>query len=605
MGHIVPDGYFGWVLFIPMVFFSMAKRKLREDELEYLAEHISDVESLDDPFHSSDHSSDESYLPDAESENANSEDSFVDSEDEDEDEAGCVEVAPSTSVSSDTVTAVIMAVSTVIDDTDIWSSVPGNFVPRLAIAPITQCKIDPAIKSTSSPLEIFMKLFPPSLFTFIAGCTNERLSVYNKESKKPKVPYTDPGEMMIVIGCNLVMCYNRVPKIRYYWSSKVSVRNHLISSSISRNRCMFLMSKLYFNHPTKPNNCSKIYYAEELLECFKYTFQKYRSDSSRQSIDESMVKFKGRSSLKQYLPLKPVKRGVKLWGRCDADTGYTYDTNIYCGKETETKEGTLGERVVYKLCQTIKDKNVALACDRFFSTVALFDKIQFPLVGTVVSNRKGLPATLAKTKTNLARGESLFLVNSSNTLITKWGDTKEVLLLSNCHTNAETTVKRKGKDGIRVDVACPEAIAFYNEIMGGVDLADQMSGVYEMDRKSSKWWKKVFYRLLMISIVNSWVIYNEVRRKKEPLIEFLFVLSEALIAKGRQQSKVVVRKRSIGRPTKSSKQMNNVGDHLPIEGKTRRRCTRCSRQGREKRTTTICQFCQIPLCKNCFTPYHT
>ena len=33
------------------------------------------------------------------------------------------------------------------------------------------------------------------------------------------------------------------------------------------------------------------------------------------AIDEAMVKYKGRSSLKQYLPMKPIKRGFKVWVR--------------------------------------------------------------------------------------------------------------------------------------------------------------------------------------------------------------------------------------------------------------------------------------------------
>jgi len=44
----------------------------------------------------------------------------------------------------------------------------------------------------------------------------------------------------------------------------------------------------------------------------KQTFSNAMSESSHQSIDESMVKFKGRSVLKQYSPLKPMKRGVKV-----------------------------------------------------------------------------------------------------------------------------------------------------------------------------------------------------------------------------------------------------------------------------------------------------
>ena len=40
------------------------------------------------------------------------------------------------------------------------------------------------------------------------------------------------------------------------------------------------------------------------------------------SVDEAMVKFKGRSSIKQYMPKKPIKRGFKIWMLADSDSGY-------------------------------------------------------------------------------------------------------------------------------------------------------------------------------------------------------------------------------------------------------------------------------------------
>ena len=37
------------------------------------------------------------------------------------------------------------------------------------------------------------------------------------------------------------------------------------------------------------------------------------------SVDEAMVGFKERSSLKQFSPDKPIKRGFKVWCRCSRD----------------------------------------------------------------------------------------------------------------------------------------------------------------------------------------------------------------------------------------------------------------------------------------------
>ena len=45
--------------------------------------------------------------------------------------------------------------------------------------------------------------------------------------------------------------------------------------------------------------------------------------------------------------------------------------------------------------------------------------------------------------------------------------------------------------------------------MGGVDRANQYASYYERDRRSKKWWHRIFYSLLEMTLVNSWICYNE------------------------------------------------------------------------------------------------
>ena len=46
-----------------------------------------------------------------------------------------------------------------------------------------------------------------------------------------------------------------------------------------------------------------------------------------------MIPFKGRSSLKQYMPQKPVKRGIKVWALADAANGYMANFQVYTGRQ--------------------------------------------------------------------------------------------------------------------------------------------------------------------------------------------------------------------------------------------------------------------------------
>ena len=57
-----------------------------------------------------------------------------------------------------------------------------------------------------------------------------------------------------------------------------------------------------------------------------------------------MIKFKGRSSLKQFLPNKPIKSGYKVWMLADK-SGYCVKFDLYTGK-TDKVTTILGEKVV-------------------------------------------------------------------------------------------------------------------------------------------------------------------------------------------------------------------------------------------------------------------
>jgi hypothetical protein len=65
-----------------------------------------------------------------------------------------------------------------------------------------------------------------------------------------------------------------------------------------------------------------------------------------------MTGFKGRFILKQYLPGKPTKWGIKAWDIADSSNGYLLKCDIYKGKkETRDKGLLLGEQVVLHLTE--------------------------------------------------------------------------------------------------------------------------------------------------------------------------------------------------------------------------------------------------------------
>ena len=59
-----------------------------------------------------------------------------------------------------------------------------------------------------------------------------------------------------------------------------------------------------------------------LIDALNQRYEVVYKPDGHLSIDESMIKFKGRLSFRQYLPNKPIKWGIKVWAMCESKTGY-------------------------------------------------------------------------------------------------------------------------------------------------------------------------------------------------------------------------------------------------------------------------------------------
>ena len=70
------------------------------------------------------------------------------------------------------------------------------------------------------------------------------------------------------------------------------------------------------------------------------------------SVDEAMIKFQCRSSLKRYMPMKPIKRGIKVRTLAD-ENGFFSRVQVYTGKKKDV-EHSLGNRVVKDLTEDLQ-----------------------------------------------------------------------------------------------------------------------------------------------------------------------------------------------------------------------------------------------------------
>ena len=255
---------------------------------------------------------------------------------------------------------------------------------------------------------------------------------------------------------------------------------------------------------------SRLQKVDPVISALKDRFKSTYYPHCQLSVDEAMIPFKGRSSMKQYIPLKPVKRGFKVWAMADALNGYLYDFNVYTGATGE-RETALGKKVVLTLSESIKGRHHQLFFDNFFTSISLLDKLLAQGTygcGTIRSNRKNFPSEVSEEAKRFPRGESAFR-QCGNFVATAWKDNKVVNVASTLANPTElTTVKRRQKDGSRIEVHCPICIALYNRYMGGVDHSDQLRVCYHLRWKCMKNYKYIFCFLFDVSVTNAFILHS-------------------------------------------------------------------------------------------------
>ncbi|KAL7644533.1 UNVERIFIED_CONTAM: hypothetical protein RMT77_004069 [Armadillidium vulgare] len=340
-------------------------------------------------------------------------------------------------------------------------------------------------------------------------------------------------------------------------------------------------------------------------------FKNLYSPKRELCVDESIILFKGRSSMKQYNPMKSIKRGHKIWCLGDS-SGYISKFEIYTGKrdgdeDDNKKRYGLGGSVVLSLSKDYLGKGYKLFFDNYFSSIPLMEKQKVENTyasGTIRSTRKDFP--ILEVDSNLERGQFDYRSTDQRISVYKWKDSKSVYLVSNYHGIEKTTVARTIRDGTKIVVPCPQVVQDYNKFMGGIDKHDMLRGLYGIDRKSRKWWHRLFFGLIDMAIINAYVIYCDVNAKI-PLIDFRRNLAMGLVSKGivNHHSN---KRRKISYSVPHDVRLSNKGTHWPIFVESRGRCEVCSSNKIQSRPYSICRACRVHLCvnnaKNCFLTFH-
>lgn len=182
-------------------------------------------------------------------------------------------------------------------------------------------------------IDYFEKIFDSSVINKVVEETN----IYAEQTQSTNWTELTGEELKAYIGCHIIMGIHKLPNVKAYWSSDPMLRVDAVADTMPENRFEKITQNLHLNNnenilPKTDINYDKLHKVRPLIDILNENIGKIYDPSSFVTVDESMIKFKGRCVLKQYMPLKPIKRGYKVWCLADAVTGFIIAFIIYTGK---------------------------------------------------------------------------------------------------------------------------------------------------------------------------------------------------------------------------------------------------------------------------------
>ena len=263
-------------------------------------------------------------------------------------------------------------------------------------------EVGPAVSITPSILGTFRLFFTVALMSTVVEQTNLYARQVLGDNGVGNWTDVTESDILAFLGFAILMGINQLPSLADYWKKDPYFHYSPIADRITRDRFLQIWRFLHFvdnstllnrSDPEYDRLCRIRPVVDSVLEACKSNYRPHR----HQSIDEAMIAFKGRNSMKQYMPKKPTKRGFKVWVRADATNGYVSQFELYTGKQGSNVEVGLGGNVVTRLTRDLVGKFYHVFMDNFFSSVALFRRLladNIYATGTLRSNRKMFPADL-------------------------------------------------------------------------------------------------------------------------------------------------------------------------------------------------------------------
>ena len=179
----------------------------------------------------------------------------------------------------------------------------------------------------------------------------------------------DELEMKSFIGIILYMGIISKPTIHEYWTKSYLFGTPGFRCIMSRDRFYQILKYFKLYKDNEINNQDPTYKFSSLMRNIIDNSQSLYIPDRNLTIDEAMVKFSGRSKMKVYMPLKPIKYGFKIFLLCESKTGFVLKWIMYTGRNSENVYSN--KNVVVRILEGYEGEGYSVNMDRFYTSPLL------------------------------------------------------------------------------------------------------------------------------------------------------------------------------------------------------------------------------------------
>jgi hypothetical protein len=126
-------------------------------------------------------------------------------------------------------------------------------------------------------------------------------------------------------------------RFRDYWTWTEQFFTPFYPNTMTLDRFLHILRYLHFtdndNEGDKNDeNYDRLWKIRQVFDMINVAHSKFYNPSEHLAIDEGIVLFKGKVAFIHYIPKKHKCFRIKIYKLCDR-TGYTYDMEVYLGKD--------------------------------------------------------------------------------------------------------------------------------------------------------------------------------------------------------------------------------------------------------------------------------